>query len=142
MWCDYADALFWGRDKDGYGFCCGGTDSFDTETAGEINLKSIKGLREWYNEWDSASIPNKWTKKQWNKWYERGYAFALQIRELLPDTIDLYYYDWYPRKKVVRDKFGERCPMIVFNPKSFLPKNENDGLIHFDVKKILYFCND
>lgn len=142
MWCDYADALFWGRDKKGYGFCCGDADSFETETAGEINLESIKGLREWYNEWESVPLPNKWTKKKWNKWYERGYAFALQIREILPDTIDLYYYDWYPRKKVVRDEFGESCPMIVFNPKSFMPKKENDGLVHFDVKNILYFCND
>jgi len=37
------------------------------------------------------------------------------VRKLLPDTIDLFYYDWYPRKKVVRGEFGAHYPMIVFN---------------------------
>ena len=124
MWCDYADALFWGRDKEGHGFCCGDAGGFGTETAGDFNLETIEGLREWYDEWDSTPLPNKWTKKQWDKWHERGYAFAQQIRELLPDTIDLYYYDWSPRIKVVRKEVGECCPMIVFNPRSLSPIHE------------------
>lgn len=118
MWCDYGDALFWGRDKNGYGACYGNADSFLTNTAGEIKLDSIKGLREWYDEFNATDYPDDWTKKQWKDWHERGYAFALQVRKLLPDTIDLYYYDWYPKKKVVRNQFGERCPMIVFNERS------------------------
>lgn len=118
MWCDYGDALFWGRDKNGYGACCGGADSFITNTAGEIRLDSIKGLREWYDEYDASELPHNWNSKQWKDWHERGYAFALQVRELLPDAIDLYYYDWCPKKKVVRREFAERCPMIVFNKRS------------------------
>ena len=62
MWCDYGDALFWGRGTDGKGGCCGNADSLFTDTAGEIKLDSIKGLREWYEKWDSASLPDNWTK--------------------------------------------------------------------------------
>ena len=121
MWCDYGDALFWGRGGvNGTGACCGNADSLFTDSAGEIKLDSIIGLREWYDEWDSASLPNNWTKKQWRDWDARGYSFALQVRKLLPDTIDLFYYDWYPKKKVVRKEFPERCPMIVFNENSLL----------------------
>ena len=122
MWCDYGDALFWGRGLDGKGGCCGSADKLWTDTTGEIELSSIKGLREWYNEYDATDLPVNWTKKQWKDWEERGYAFALQVRELLPDTIDLYYYDWYPKKKVVRSEFPERCPMIVFNERSLLKR--------------------
>ena len=122
MWCDFGDALFWGRGMDGKGGCCGSADSLFTDTAGEIKLDSIVGLREWYEEWDSASLPDNWTKKQWRDWDERGYSFALQVRKLLPDTIDLYYYNWYPRKKVVRKEFPERCPMIVFNERCLIDK--------------------
>ena len=120
MWCDYGDALFWGRGTDGKGGCCGNADSLFTETAGEIKLDSIKGLREWYEKWDSASLSDNWTKKQWRDWDARGYSFALQVRKLLPDTIDLFYNNWYPKIKVVREKneYKERYPMIVFNENS------------------------
>ena len=124
MWCDYGDSLFWGRDKNGYGACYGGTDSFITNTAGEIKLDSIKGLREWYDEYDASESPHNWNSKRWKDWLERGYAFALQVRELLPDTIDLYYYNWYPKKKVVRGEFAERCPMIVFNERCLQKKKQ------------------
>lgn len=120
MWCDYGDALFWNRDKKGWGACCGGTDIFFTETAGEIKLDSIKGLREWYDEYDITEPPHAWNSKRWKNWLERGYSFAVQVRKLLPDTIDLFYYDWYPKRKVVRKEFPERCPMIVFNEKCLL----------------------
>lgn len=119
MWCEFGDALFWGRGIDGKGGCCGNAESLYTDTTGEIKLDSIVGLREWYDEWDSASLPDNWTKRQRRDWDKRGYLFALQVRKLLPDTIDLYYYDWYPKKKVVREKieYKERYPMIVFNEK-------------------------
>lgn len=123
IWCDYGDALFWGRGVDGVGCCLGDADSLSTYSAGEINLASIQGLREWYNEWSSAPIPDKWTKKQWDDWYKRGYEFAKQVRKLLPDTIDLYYYDWYPKKKVIRNDFSESYPMIVFNENAYVNKN-------------------
>ena len=130
MWCDYGGALFWNRDKTGDGACCGDFDSIFTETVGEIKLDSIKGLREWYDEYDSTDSPHNWNSKRWKNWLERGYSFALQVRKLLPDTIDLFYYNWYPKKKVVRKKieylknkyfeYKERYPMIVFNERCLM----------------------
>lgn len=114
MWCDFGDALFWGRGTDGKGGCCGNADSLRTDTSGEIKLDFIEGLREWYDEYDDVASLN-WTKKQDKEWFERGFSLAQRVRKLLPDTIDLFYYDWYPRKKVVRGEFGTHYPMIVFN---------------------------
>lgn len=127
MWCDFGDALFWGRRTINEGACIGDVESIFTDTAGEIRLDSINGLREWYNEYDSSHLPEKdWSKKRWNDWQERGFSFAMEVRKLLPDTIDLFYYDWYPRKKVVRDgdEFESRCPMIVFNENCLLKKKK------------------
>ena len=80
--------------------------------------------------YDSTDYPDDWSKKQRRDRDERGYSFALQVRKLLPDTIDLFYYDWYPKKKVVRKKieylknkyfeYKERCPMIVFNERCLM----------------------
>jgi hypothetical protein len=138
MWCDFCGALFWGSGTINEGACIGDVESISTDTAGEIRLDSIKGLKEWYNEYDSAHLPEKdWSKKRWNDFQERGFSFALEVRKLLPDTIDLFYYDWYPRKKVVHDgdecviskkpkivyKHEARCPMIVFN-ENCLPKTK------------------
>ena len=74
--------------------------------------------------YDSTDYPDDWSKKQRREWDERGYSFALQVRKLLPDTIDLFYYNWYPKKKVVREKneYKERYPMIVFNDRCLIEK--------------------
>ena len=121
MWCDYGHALFWGNDA-----CIGDSDSISTDTAGEIDLSGIKGLYEWYNEWNKTPLEevlyndNEMVSADW---FERGRQLAFQVRELLPDTIDLYYCSWYPTVKVMQERsfdslgneyhFPERLPMIV-----------------------------
>lgn len=117
MWCDYGCALFWGRDSEGHGACIGGTDMIYTDTAGDIDLSSIEGLNEWYEEWNDRPL---WSEENPlpEDWKERGMELALKIRAILPDTIDLYYYSWYPEVEVEQDNeyhFPERLPMIVPN---------------------------
>lgn len=124
MWCDYGEALFWGRGNDGHGACIGDAGSFDTYTCGTIDLSSIEGLREWYDEWNKTSLENileEENESVGDEWFERGRQLALKVRELLPDTVDLYYYNWYPTVEVLQDgdnHFPERIPMIVPNMRS------------------------
>lgn len=116
MWCDYGDALFWGRGDDMYGACIGGTDEIYTYSAGTIELSRIEGLQEWYKEWRQAALPENDDETLSEEWVERGRNLALKVREILPDTIDLFFYDWYPAIEVQKDDeyhFPERLPMIV-----------------------------
>ena len=89
MWPDYGDALFW----DIEGACCGGKDCLFLDDDTKIELTGIKGLKEWYSQWDVESLDHKfgWTDKEWENWRERGLALAKQIKALLPDTVDFYY---------------------------------------------------
>lgn len=122
MWCDFGGALFWGRGNDAHGACIGDVDSFDTHTCGTIELSSIDGLQAWYDEWNKISLDSIIEEKNESvsdEWFERGRQLALKVRELLPDTIDLFYYDWYPAIDVQKDdeyQFPERLPMIIPNP--------------------------
>lgn len=122
MWCDFGDALFWGRGNDAHGACIGDVDSFDTHTCGTIDLSSVDGLQAWYDEWNKISLDSIIEEKNESvsdEWFERGRQLALKVRELLPDTIDLFYYDWYPAIDVQKDdeyQFPERLPMIIPNP--------------------------
>ena len=124
MWCDYGHALFWGNDA-----CIGDSDSISTDTAGEIDLSGIKGLYEWYDEWNKTPLEDVLyndNEMVSTEWFERGRQLAFQVRELLPHTVDLYYCNWYPAVKVMQERsfdslgnefhFPERLPMIIPNP--------------------------
>ena len=121
MWCDYGGALFWGCSGGVLGACIGETDSMNTYTCGEIDLSSVDGLEEWYEEWNKTPLEDvleKHNESVSDEWFGRGWQLALKVRELLPDTIDLYYYNWYPTVEVLQDDedhFPERIPMIVPN---------------------------
>lgn len=86
---DYGDALFWDID----GVCCGGTDYLFLDNDTEIDLYSIDGLDEWYNQWQTESLHLKhnWSEAEWLAWRERGMEMAKKVKALLPITIDLYY---------------------------------------------------
>ena len=90
---DYADALFW--DEEG---CCIG--DYDTIWLGEdnneieIDLTSIKGLKEWFIEWDVETLSPKhhWTDEQWREWWAKGVELANKVNKLLPDNVYLDYF--------------------------------------------------
>lgn len=90
---DYGNALFWDKE----GSCIGGCDSLfvdvdDNEIV--IDLSDIKGLKEWFNEWENKTLyfTNPWTDLQWREWWEKGVEFAKAVNQLLPDNVELSYF--------------------------------------------------
>ena len=120
MWCDYGDALFWGRWDSDHAGCCGDMDGIDLESCGTIDIRGIEGLKEWYLEFEESPLRGE---KDYDEdtpkiWLERGRELAQKVREILPDNVDLYYYEWYPTVEVKQDNeyhFPESLPMIVPN---------------------------
>ena len=93
MYPDYADALFW--DEEG---CCIG--DYDTIWLGEdnnkieIDLSSVKGLKEWFLEWNLETLSHTyhWTDSQWREWWAKGVEFANKVNRLLPDNVYIDYF--------------------------------------------------
>ena len=88
MYPDYGDALFW--DEEG---CCIGDYENIWIGENEIDLSSIDGLKEWFDDWDTESLyqTHHWTDAQWREWWAKGLEFAKAVNELLPTDVDLYY---------------------------------------------------
>ena len=106
MYPDYGDALFW--DEEG---CCIGDYENIWIGENEIDLSSIDGLKEWFDDWDTESLyqTHHWTDAQWREWWAKGLEFAKAVNKLLPADVDLYY-------------FSLKDP--IFNVK---PEDTNDG---------------
>ena len=90
---DYADALFWDEE----GCCIGGYDTIwlgEDNNEIEIDLSSIKGLKEWFVEWDveTLSQTHHWTDEQWREWWAKGVELAKAVNKLLPDNVYLDYF--------------------------------------------------
>jgi hypothetical protein len=96
MWAEWGDALFWVCDG-----CCGDCSTLYCDT-GIFDLSNITGLKEWYDEFNNSLSEEPWSENRENKWYQRGYKLALQIREILPDNIELCYY-WLTFKHDIED---------------------------------------
>lgn len=90
MWAEYGDALFWHQD----GGCCGNCERFFTDRQHlTIEVSGIKGLKEWYQRFDDEKYPAyEWSEKEYTEWVAEGWRYAYQVRELLPDEIDMYYH--------------------------------------------------
>ncbi len=126
MWAEYGDALFWTT-----GGCCGSADEIYTDRHGVIDLRGIKGLKEWYDDWD-GNPSYSWPKEKCKAHRERGLELAKQIRAILPDSLDLYYDFWEPSAAIIDNpidnqgyKYKNELPMIVFNQK-LLDNSQND----------------
>lgn len=76
------------------GKCCGNADSLNIDGV-EIDLSDIKGLRQWYDEFDKSTSKDNLTANKWHDWMKRGRKLAFEIRKRLPMHIDLFYY-WVP----------------------------------------------
>ncbi len=126
MWAEYGDALFWTT-----GGCCGSADEIYTDRHGVIDLRGIKGLKEWYDDWD-GNPSYSWPKEKCKAHRERGFELAKQIRAILPNSLDLYYDFWEPSAAIIDNpidnqgyKYKNELPMIVFNQK-LLDNSQND----------------
>ena len=118
MWPDYGDALFW----DLHGVNVGFPDVVFLKDGTGIDLTGVKGLSEWFYEWDEESTQRKsgWNDSDWIAWRQRGYELAKQVRKLLPAHVDFYYM--WKSKKVWNYKpddlgcggcFAGESPMLV-----------------------------
>ena len=94
MWAEWGDALFW---KKG---CYGNAECLYLDTAPyEIDLMSIEGLREWYDEFNNQDPAKGRPDDEYYDWLTRGWDFALKIRQLLPPHVELFY-EWRGFKAV------------------------------------------
>ena len=57
----------------------------------KIDLKSLTGLKEWYDEFDTGHPEYEWPDEEYYPWLERGWKYALEIRKMLPPSVDLFY---------------------------------------------------
>ena len=60
----------------------------------EVDLSRVDGLKDWYLEWDCGSLyhPHCWTDSQWKEWWERGLKLAKEVKKLLPEDVELFYF--------------------------------------------------
>lgn len=103
MWPDWGGACFW--DDNGIG--SGDTHYLlygDEQNEHEIDLGSVEGLQEWYEEFDCQDIPKGMSKEEHVKWLAKGWEVAMKVRQLLPPHVDLYYMQ--KAYKGIKDKNG------------------------------------
>ncbi len=99
---DYGNTLFWDEEGCSIGDCETiwlGDDNYNIE----IDLSSVKGLKQWFHEWEleTLSQTHHWTDSQWREWWEKGVLFANEVNKLLPDNVYLDYFSLkYPLWKI------------------------------------------
>ncbi len=90
MWAEWSDGLFWHQ----RGGCCGNAEKFFVDTEGTvIDLSSMPEIRQWYDEFDTRVPEEPWPSEDYNAWLNRGWNLAIKIRQLLPESVDLFY-EW------------------------------------------------
>ena len=108
MWAEWGGALFWHQ----HGGCCGNADSFFVDTDHTVvNLKDLPAIREWYNEFDNRNPLEKWSDTKFTSWFNRGWELAKQIRERLPETVDLFYH--WKSFDIENEYFTINIPILV-----------------------------
>ena len=85
--------LFWDDEDVGIG-------EYDCISIGneELLLDIIDGLKEWFlqsDKYDPYTDVSTFTTIGMDAWINKGYEYALQINQLLPKDIDLYYGYWH-----------------------------------------------
>ena len=64
----------------------------------EYSLESLEGIKEWFYQADKYAPYSDVTDFQvegMEEWINKGYQYALQVRDILPDYIALYYGFWH-----------------------------------------------
>lgn len=92
MWPDYGEAIFWDQEGVGSG------DTTFLEIGFGDNIRTIDitpisaELQEWYDEWDNIPIAEGWgTDEEFRIWLHKGWELAKKVRQLLPESVDLFY---------------------------------------------------
>ena len=64
----------------------------------EYSLESLEGIKEWLyqaDKYDPYSDVTDFQVEGMEEWINKGYQYALQVRDILPDYIALYYGFWH-----------------------------------------------
>ena len=64
----------------------------------EYSLESLEGIKEWLyqaDKYDPYSDVTDFQVEGMEEWINKGYQYALQVRDILPDNIALYYGFWH-----------------------------------------------
>ena len=64
----------------------------------EYSLESLEGIKEWFyqaDKYDPYSDVTDFQVDGMEEWINKGYQYALQVRDILPDNIALYYGFWH-----------------------------------------------
>lgn len=64
----------------------------------EYSLESLEGIKEWFyqaDKYDPYSDVTDFQVEGMEEWINKGYQYALQVRDILPDNIALYYGFWH-----------------------------------------------
>ena len=64
----------------------------------EYSLESLEGIKGWFyqaDKYDPYSDVTDFQVEGMEEWINKGYQYALQVRDILPDNIALYYGFWH-----------------------------------------------
>ena len=64
----------------------------------EYSLESLEGIKEWFykaDKYDPYSDVTDFQVEGMEEWINQGYRYALQVRDMLPEDIALYYGYWH-----------------------------------------------
>lgn len=82
------ESPFWDNDGNELG-------SYNSITINEKEYKiNFKGFKQWYaksNQYDPWLCAEEFNSEGMEKWVSRGYEFAVMLRELMPQEIEIYY---------------------------------------------------
>ena len=64
----------------------------------EYSLESLEGIKEWFykaDKYDPYSDVTDFQVEGMEEWINQGYRYALQVRDMQPEDIALYYGYWH-----------------------------------------------
>lgn len=99
MFPDYGGCIFW--DTMGVG---SGVYNELWADSGDIKL-NVRGLKEWSEYYDNPEV-----QQLFEDYWRQGWELALQVRNQLPDNIDLYYMCYDPAHP--QDIVGYSCRLL------------------------------
>ena len=146
MWPEYGDALFWHKGKG----CCGSSRNLVTYSREYVDLSKINELQEWYARFDDDKNPAyEWSLEAYRTWKDEGVKYAMAVREVLPDHIDLQYdddggehYTLLPRKnRIIPSKPLTSDHRLIEEVAKQMQGNRNEPYREDVIAFVRYLCS-
>jgi len=88
------EGLFWNQENE-----CIGNHKMLHIGKSNIDLSDIQDLAEWYSELTTLPPADNYD------WFDKGYLLAMQIRNLMPKAVDLFYVNYKAKYKKVSPRY-------------------------------------